>query len=140
MKPSLRARRGQPCLLQPNPGLKHVGGQWARAMVLVLSVAAGVPTAWAQGGRTSVIHGIVTDDTDAADARRHRDLVEPGRCRLKQRVAVTDGDGSYRFASYRRGTFRVDLRAPGFNRFVRDELRLTIGFTARVDATMAVGG
>ena len=52
--------------MQTNLELKRVGGARVLAMVLVLSLAAGVPTAWAQGAASSTIHGGATDETGAA--------------------------------------------------------------------------
>ena len=125
--------------MQPNPGLKHVGGQWARAMVLVMSVAAGVPMAWAQGAASSTIHGAATDETGAAMPGVTVTLTSP-QLQAKERVTVTEGDGTYRFTELPAGTYRLAFVLPGFRTFVRDELRITIGFTARVDAKMGVGG
>lgn len=106
---------------------------------LALSVAAGVPAAWAQGVASSTIHGTATDDSGAALPGVTVTLTSP-QLQAKQRVTVTEGDGTYRFTDLPGGTYRLAFELSGFRVFVRDELRITIGFTARVDATLAVGG
>ena len=38
------------------------------------------------------------------------------------------------------GTYRIAFELQGFSTFVRDDLRLPVGFAARVDVVMKVGG
>lgn len=38
------------------------------------------------------------------------------------------------------GIYKLNFELPGFTTMVRDDLRLAIGFTARVDVAMADGG
>ena len=111
----------------------------ALVMALALSVAAGVPAVWAQGAASSTIHGTATDETGAALPGVTVTLTSP-QLQAKERVTVTEGDGAYRFTELPAGTYRVAFALTGFRSFVRDELRITIGFTARVDARMTVGG
>ena len=46
---------------------------------------------------------------------------------------MTGPDGAYRFGDLPTGVYRVTFELAGFKTFVRDELRLPIGFVARVD-------
>ena len=92
----------------------------------------------AQGGRTSVIHGVVTDDSDAAMPGVTVNLTSPA-LQVPLLSAVTGTDGTYRFGELPAGTFRVSFELAGFSNFVREDVRLTIGFTARIDAKMAIG-
>jgi len=108
-------------------------------MALALSVAAGVPAAWAQGAASSTIHGTATDDTGAALPGVTVTLTSP-QLQTKERVTATEGDGTYRFTELPAGTYRLAFVLTGFRSFVREELRITIGFTARVDAKLGVGG
>ena len=55
------------------------------------------------------------------------------------RSAVTDGSGLYGIEALRPGTYTVTFILPGFSTFVREGIELTSGFTANVDARMAVG-
>ena len=49
-------------------------------------------------------------------------------------------DGTYRFGDLPTGVYKVTFELAGFKTFVRDELRLPIGFVARVDVGMEIGG
>lgn len=106
----------------------------------VLTTAAVMPTpASGQGAAAlSTIHGVVSDDTGGALPGVAVSLSSPA-LQTKERVLVTEADGTYRFADLPAGTYRLSFQLTGFRPFIRDELRLTIGFTARVDVTMAVG-
>jgi hypothetical protein len=114
---------------------------WKLTLViaLALSMTAGVHMAWAQAAASSTIHGTATDDTGAALPGVTVTLTSP-QLQTKERVTITEGDGTYRFTDLPAGTYRLAFVLPGFRSFVREELRITIGFTARVDATMGVGG
>ena len=56
------------------------------------------------------------------------------------RVGITDGEGRYSIIALPPGTYSVTFTLPGFNVFLREEILLTGGFTATVDAEMTVGG
>jgi hypothetical protein len=95
--------------------------------------------AFAQAAASSTIHGTASDGTGAALPGVTVTLTSP-QLQAKEMVSVTEGDGTYRFTDLPAGTYRLAFVLPGFRSFVRDELRITIGFTARVDATLEVGG
>ncbi len=99
----------------------------------------GAPTAWAQAAASSTIHGTATDETGAALPGVTVTLTSP-QLQTKERVTVTEAEGTYRFTELPAGTYRLAFALSGFRSFVREDLRITIGFTARVDATMGVGG
>jgi len=52
---------------------------------------------------------------------------------------VSDSAGAYKFVDLPAGTYRVKAELTGFSTFVREDLRLTVGFNARVDLTMKIG-
>jgi len=52
---------------------------------------------------------------------------------------VTDANGEYRLTPLPIGTYEVSYELSGFQTVRHDELRLTIGFTAKQDVTMKVG-
>lgn len=114
---------------------------WKLTLVitLALGMVGGVHMAWAQAAASSTIHGTATDDTGAALPGVTVTLTSP-QLQTKERVTITEGDGTYRFTDLPAGTYRLSFVLPGFRSFVREDLRITIGFTARVDATMGVGG
>jgi hypothetical protein len=108
----------------------------AFAVFLVVTVA--LPGTVVAQGAASVVRGTVSDSSGARLPGVTVTLSSPV-LQLKQISVTSDGDGSYRFNDLPAGVYRVTFELSGFNRFVRDELRLTIGFTAQVDATLAVG-
>lgn len=54
-------------------------------------------------------------------------------------TAITDGRGDYRLTPLPIGTYEVSYELPGFQTLRREGLRLTSGFTARVDVQLKVG-
>src|SRR5438093_8561271 len=57
----------------------------------------------------------------------------------KVRSATTDDSGQYRITRLPVGIYTVTFTLEGFSRQQRDNVELTTGFTAPVNATMAVG-
>ena len=57
----------------------------------------------------------------------------------KIRSAVTDSNGQYRITNLPVGTYTVTFRLEGFSGQQRDNIVLTSGFTASVNATLSVG-
>ena len=57
-----------------------------------------------------------------------------------QIVMVSEADGNYRVGELPAGLYRIAFELAGFKSYVLADFRLTIGFVARVDATMGVGG
>jgi Carboxypeptidase regulatory-like domain/TonB dependent receptor-like, beta-barrel len=105
------------------------------AVVLVVVMSA-VPVG-AQTGST--IHGTVTDASGAALPGVVVTLTSPA-LQVGQDTTVTGPDGTYRFGDLPTGVYRVTFELAGFKTFVRNELRLPIGFIARVDVGMEIGG
>ena len=111
------------------------GGPLARlalTLVLVLLVS---PAAWAQ---SSGISGAVRDTTGGVlpgvtVEARSPVLIEGVRS------AVTDGQGVFAIVELEPGTYSVTFTLPGFSTLIREGIELTTGFTAAVNADMAVG-
>ena len=57
----------------------------------------------------------------------------------KARSATTDDSGQYRITSLPVGTYTVTFTLEGFSKQQRDNIVLTTGFTASINATMTVG-
>jgi carboxypeptidase family protein len=57
----------------------------------------------------------------------------------KARTAVTDAAGEYKIVELRPGTYSVTFALPGFSTVRREGIELTTGFTATVNAILAVG-
>ena len=86
----------------------------------------------------SAIVGVVKDSSGAAMPGV---TVEASSDVLIEKVksAVTDGDGAYRIADLRPGTYSVTFTLTGFKTFRRDGLELPSEFTASLNAELGVG-
>jgi hypothetical protein len=106
------------------------------ACLLVLIVGLLARAAGAQ--QNGSLAGVVTDSTGSllpgvtVEATSEA-LIE------KVRTAVTDGRGQYRVVDLRPGVYRVTFTLPGFTTVRRDDIELTVGFTATVNAELTVG-
>jgi Carboxypeptidase regulatory-like domain len=116
-----------------------VGWRLAIVLALAFSATAGLSSAWAQAAASSTIHGAATDETGATLPGVTVTLSSP-QLQAQKRETVTQADGTYRFTELPGGTYQLTFELSGFRTFVRSDLRITIGFTARVDAKMAIGG
>jgi len=78
---------------------------------------------------------------DSSDAVMPGVLVEVTSPALIERVrsSTTDGSGQYRITNLPIGTYTVTFTLEGFSKQQRNDVVLTSGFTAPVNATMAVG-
>jgi carboxypeptidase family protein len=101
-------------------------------LVLVISRAA-----FAQTG-TATINGQVTDESGAVLPGVTVTATSPA-LQVPQVVSATDQEGRYRLTPLPIGTYNVTFELAGFKTVRREEIRLTVGFTARVDAAMSVG-
>ena len=117
-------------------------GKWWHAPLVFMSVVAMLvltaSSSWAQSAR-STIHGTVRDESGAAMPGVTVTLTSPA-LQVGQIVAVSETDGTYRIGELPAGLFRIAFELAGFKAYVLNDFRLTIGFVARVDATMNVGG
>src|SRR6185295_19590717 len=101
-------------------------------------VVSGTP-AWAQsGGSSGVIHGTVVDDSGSVLPGVTATLSSPA-LQVRQIVVVSDVQGSYRFGELPVGVYTIKFELTGFTTFIRNELRLPVGFDAKVDVTMKIG-
>jgi len=93
--------------------------------------------AFAQTG-TATINGQVTDESGAVLPGVTITATSPA-LQVPQVVSATDQEGRYRLTPLPIGTYSVTFELAGFKTIRREEIRLTVGFTARVDAAMSVG-
>jgi hypothetical protein len=107
--------------------------------IVIWCVIAGAGTAGAQSIGSGTIHGTVKDNTGGALPGVTITLSGPALL-VKQIVDTSQADGNYRFVDLPPGTYQVRFELSGFKPFVRVDLRLTVGFVARVDTIMEVGG
>lgn len=104
-----------------------------------IAVCAGVFLApgIARAQETSIV-GVVTDATGAILPGVTVEASSPVLIE-GTRAAVSDSQGVYRVVDLRPGTYRVSFTLPGFSRVLREGIQLTTGFTATVNAQLAVG-
>jgi len=103
----------------------------ATAAVLVLLPAA----AFAQEGQ---IAGTVKDTSGALMPGVTVEVSSPALIE-KVRTTESDASGAYRITNLPIGTYKVVFSLSGFTKQERDAVNLTSGFTANINATMAVG-
>jgi len=109
-----------------------------RAVVASMFVVVNAMPVIAQVSALSSIRGTVSDATGAALPGVTVTLTSPA-LQVAETVAVTQADGSYRVGELPPGIYRLKFELSGFNTLVREELRLTVGFEARVDAPLTIG-
>ena len=108
----------------------------ARVCLAVAAVIALLPAAaFAQEG---TIAGTVRDSSGAVMPGVTVEVTSPALIE-KVRSATTDQNGQYRITALPIGTYTVTFSLEGFQKRQQDNVILTSGFTAPVNATMAVG-
>lgn len=120
-------------------GLDARPGRWA----LIVCVAAwcsiaGDSAADAQSVASGTIEGIIKDESNAVLPGVTMTLTSP-QLQVGQMVQISDPSGSYRFLDLPAGTYRLKAELQGFATSIREALRLTVGFTARVDLMLNLG-
>ena len=98
---------------------------------------AGGPGSLAAQSANGSIGGTIVDETGAALPGVTITLSSPA-LQIPQLLRISEGDGAYFFPELPAGLFRLRYELPGFATLVREEIRLTTGFAARVDVTMTV--
>src|SRR5438067_3380352 len=102
------------------------------AVLLVPAVAAG------QGIGAASIVGVVKDSSGGVLPGVTVEAASPVLIE-KARATVTDGEGRYRIAELRPGTYSVTFTIAGFATFKRDGLELTPNFVATINGELRVG-
>ena len=111
---------------------------WSRAtagMFLALALVASIASA--QSG-TGVIEGAITDESRAALPGVTVTVKSPA-LQGGERVAVSDPSGLYRFPTLPPGVYEMTFDLPGFQTVQHQDVRLNIGFVARINAEMKIG-
>src|SRR5215510_309505 len=113
--------------------------QWAAVYcVFVLATLLSVSSAFAQSVSSGVIEGTVKDESNLVLPGVTITLTSPS-LQVGTLTQVSDAAGIYKFVDLPAGTYQLKAELPGFSTYLRDELRLTVGFNARVDVTLKVG-
>jgi len=122
----------------------HESGQskWRRrcaiAGVSAFMSLAVVSGAFAQSVSSGTIEGTVKDESNAVLPGVAVTVTSPA-LQVGQLVQVSDAAGQYRFIDLPAGTYRLKAELSGFSAAIREDLRLTVGFNARVDLTLKLG-
>ena len=103
---------------------------------VVVALLAIAPAAFAQ--QAAGIIGTVTDESGGVLPGVAVTATSPS-LQVPQVTAVTEAGGEYRLTPLPIGTYTVEYALSGFQTVRREDIRLTIGFTARVDIGLKVG-
>src|SRR6185436_16871576 len=103
----------------------------------VMSVA-GVNAALAQSVSSGTIEGTIKDESNAILPGVTITVTSP-QLQVGQLVQVSDAAGGYKFVDLPAGTYRLKAELTGFTTSIREDLRLTVGFNARIDLTLKLG-
>ena len=105
-------------------------------LVLLLALLFPAPDSGAQSvtATTGSINGKVTDNTNAVLPGVTVTVASPSMQGV--RTASTGDDGSYRFPAVPPGVYKITYELSGFGTIVREDVRVTLGFTATINAEM----
>src|SRR3954469_24673335 len=113
---------------------------FAFVVAAIVCVAVMAPAAaFAQGGGASTtgsINGRVSDTSNAVLPGVTVNATSPSAMGIQ--TSVTDGGGNYRFPALPPGTYTLSFELPGFNTLKRENIQISMGFTATVNVELAV--
>ncbi|PYR02077.1 MAG: hypothetical protein DMF97_05735, partial [Acidobacteria bacterium] len=100
----------------------------SNAGVLMVGLSVLASSASAQsGGSSAVINGHIQDESGGTLPGVTATLSSPA-LQVRQIVTVSDADGNYRFGELPVGVYTIKFELAGFTTFIRNELRLPVGF------------
>jgi hypothetical protein len=105
------------------------------AVLAWLTLVPGLAVAQQTNG---VIAGVVRDGTGAVLPGTTVEVASPALIE-KVRIVITGPDGQYRIVELRPGLYTVTFTLQGFGKLVRENVQVTTGFTATVNAELQVG-
>ena len=110
------------------------------ALCLIIPLAWAAPAIAGQGAANPAgITGVVTDNTGAVLPGVTVTATSPA-LQTPSVTAVSGARGEYRLTPLPIGLYTVLFELPGFQSVRREGVRLTVGFVARIDSEMNVGG
>jgi hypothetical protein len=108
------------------------------AIALAALIAVVMPTRAGAQSATSTIYGVIKDSTGGALPGVAITVTSP-QLQVKELTTVSGIDGNYRIPDLPAGTYSITYELSGFTRIVRQEVRITTGFLAKIDVTMSLG-
>src|SRR5260370_42260226 len=108
------------------------------ARIGVVALAGALLLAGTARAQDAGIGGVVKDATGAVLPGVTVTAASPALIE-QQRIAVTDAEGRYIITQLRPGIYSVTFTLAGFTTVVRQDISLTAGFTANVEAELRVG-
>ncbi len=112
--------------------------RWLIGVAIFLTSLTGAGAAFAQSVSSGTIEGLVKDESGGVLPGATVTVTSP-QLQVGQLVQVADAGGNYKFVDLPAGTYRLKAELTGFSTSVREDLRLTVGFNARVDLTLKLG-
>ncbi len=112
---------------------------WSTLACAAALLAAVPASAFAQGGgasSTGSISGQVADPVGAALPGVTVTATSPAQ--IGALTAITNEEGIYRFPSVSPGEYKLEFTLPGFKTFVREGIRVTLGFNSAVSVSLGV--
>src|SRR5215471_6128700 len=107
-------------------------------VVVLLALAACVPSMAAAQGVLASITGVVRDTSGAVLPGVTVEVSSPVLIE-KTRAAISDSSGQYRIIDLRPGIYDASFTLPGFNTLKRSGIELTGTFTATVNVELRLG-
>ena len=102
------------------------------------TLVSAVPASAQVAAATATIHGQVTDESGASLPGVTITLRSPA-LQVPQISVVSDERGEYRVTTLPIGIYTVDYELSGFQTLRLSEIRLTAGFSAKLDQSMKIG-
>ena len=107
------------------------------ACLLLIGVGAGRLDAQTVSSTTGAINGTVTDSSKSVIPGVTVTLSGPALMGVP--TTVTEQDGTYRFSTVPIGEYKLNFELTGFGTITREGIRVSVGFTATVNAEMNPG-
>ncbi|MGB2714931.1 MAG: TonB-dependent receptor [Vicinamibacterales bacterium] len=118
--------------------MRHRLVGWMAALVCVIALTLHPTPAFAQGGTTSTLSGIVIDSAGAVVPGA--DVVIQHNATGVTTTGVSNEQGAFSFPGLPVGTYTVTVTLTGFKKFVANDVLLTSGAPGSVKAVMELGG
>src|SRR4051812_29810009 len=113
--------------------------QWRnrRIAAVVMAAVLSLSTVVSAQTRNGSIAGTINDNTAGALPGVTVTAQSPA-LQVAQLVSVSDANGQYQFPDVPIGIYRLTFTLSGFTTLVREDIRITSGFAARVDTVLSV--